>query len=71
MYGATLKAGDSITHNLSEGRYAYLVPAKGDVLVNGERISAREGAALKDVSDIRVEVAGDAAAEILLADVPA
>ncbi len=71
VYGATLKAGESITHTLGEGRYAYLVPAKGDVLVNGERVSAREGAALKDVSDIRVEVAGDAAAEILLADVPA
>jgi len=71
VYGATLNPGDVITQPVAGGRYAYLVPAKGEVFVNGERVTAREGAALRDVSEIKVEVIGDTPAEILLADVPA
>ncbi len=71
VYGATLEPGQSATHQLAPGRYAYLVPATGEVLVNGEPVSAREGAALKDITAVTIETVGDTAAEILLADVPA
>ncbi len=71
VYGATLNSGDVVTQPVGAGRYAYLVPAKGEVRVNGERVSAREGAALRDVSEVTIEVLGDTPAEVLLADVPA
>ncbi|WP_066797174.1 pirin family protein [Sphingomonas soli] len=47
VLGATLKAGESVTYQVGEGRHAYLVPAIGTIELAGERIEARDGAALK------------------------
>jgi len=71
VYGATLEHGDKVTHQLGAGRYAYLVPAEGEVRVNGELVTARDGAAIKNVSEIVVESVSDNASEVLLADIPA
>ncbi len=46
VLGATLKAGEQVTHVVGEGRHAYLVPATGAIEIDGERLSARDGAAL-------------------------
>ena len=46
VLGATLKAGESLTHEVGSGRHAYLVPATGAIAIDGERIDARDGAAL-------------------------
>ena len=46
VLGATLKAGESVEHRVGEGRHAYLVPAVGAIELNGERVDARDGAAL-------------------------
>ncbi len=46
VLGATLKAGESVTHAVGEGRHAYLVPALGVIEVDGERVDARDGAGL-------------------------
>jgi quercetin 2,3-dioxygenase len=46
VLGATLKAGESLTHSVGDGRHAYLVPAVGTIAVDGEQINARDGAAL-------------------------
>jgi len=63
--GATLKAGESTEYDLG-GRYAYLVPASGVVEVNGTRLEARDGAAVRDEAVLRVTALEDA--EVVLVD---
>jgi len=67
ILGATLEAGQSVTHRLEPGRKAYLVPAAGRVTVNGKAAGARDGVVLEDVEDVTITAEEDA--EILLADV--
>jgi len=67
VLGATLKAGQSVTHRLAPGRKAYLVPATGRVTVNGKAASARDGVVLADIEEVTIAAEEDA--EILLADV--
>ena len=64
--GATVSAGESITYELGTGRHAYLVPAKGQVRVNGTLLNERDGAAIRDVASITVEALSDA--ELVLVD---
>ena len=66
VLGATLNAGDSITYSLAEGRRAYLVPAVGEVEVNGVKLNARDGAAIKDVPEITITARADA--ELVMVD---
>ncbi|MGJ3629543.1 pirin family protein [Sphingomonas sp. MMS24-JH45] len=66
VVGATIKAGESANYPLGEGRYAYLVPATGAIEVNGVRIDARDGAAIRDKASITVRAIEDA--EIVLVD---
>jgi redox-sensitive bicupin YhaK (pirin superfamily) len=66
VLGATLKAGESLEYTLDVQRHAYLVPAVGKVEVNGVRIDARDGAAIRDESRIVVTALADA--EIVLVD---
>ena len=66
VLGATLKAGESVEYLLDARRHAYLVPAIGSVEVNGVRIAARDGAAIRDESRLRIVAL--AAAEIVLVD---
>jgi quercetin 2,3-dioxygenase len=47
VLGATISAGDSLTHDVAPGRHAYLVPATGAVEMDGQRINARDGAAMR------------------------
>ena len=66
VLGATLNAGESLTYTLGEGRRAYLVPAVGSVEVNGVPLNARDGAAIKDVTEITVTAKADA--ELVMVD---
>ena len=66
VVAATLKAGESATYELGEGRHAYIVPAVGATEVNGERLNARDGAAIKDVGTITVTAIEDS--ELVLVD---
>jgi redox-sensitive bicupin YhaK (pirin superfamily) len=64
--GATLRAGETAEYALGRGRHAYLVPAAGAVEVNGVRLDARDGAAIRDEAVLRVRALEDA--EVLLVD---
>lgn len=64
--GATLKAGESAEYRLGKDRRAYLVPAAGAVEVNGVRLDARDGAAVKDEEVLKVTALEDA--EVVLVD---
>ena len=66
VFGATLKAGDSVTYDLLDGRHAYLAPAKGQITVNDVAVKARDGAAIKDVGQFTITALEDS--EIVLVD---
>jgi redox-sensitive bicupin YhaK (pirin superfamily) len=66
VLGATLKAGESLTYDLGPGRRAYLVPAVGEVEVNGVTLNARDGAGIKDEALITVTAKADA--ELVMVD---
>jgi len=64
--GATIPRGGTASYDLGAGRHAYLVPAKGAVEVNGVRLDARDGAAIKDELVLTVTALEDA--EVVLVD---
>ncbi|ADL02061.1 Quercetin 2,3-dioxygenase [Brevundimonas subvibrioides] len=66
IVGATLKAGESATYPLGASRRGYLVPARGEVEVNGVRLNARDGAAITGEDTLTVTAVNDA--EIVLVD---
>jgi quercetin 2,3-dioxygenase len=66
--GATLKVGETVEHVLGERRHGYVVPAKGAVEINGVRIEARDGAAIKHVAVVRIRAIEDS--EVVMVDTP-
>lgn len=66
VVGATLKAGESATYPLGVSRRGYLVPARGEVEVNGVRLNARDGAAIAQEGAVTVKALSDA--EVVLVD---
>ncbi|WP_420345140.1 pirin family protein [Pelagibius sp.] len=67
ILGATLKAGQSVTHRLDAGRHLYLVPATGRITVNDAEAGPRDGVVVSDLDEVVITAKEDA--EILLADV--
>jgi redox-sensitive bicupin YhaK (pirin superfamily) len=68
VLGATLNAGQSVTHRLEPGRQAYLVGALGRFKVNGVEARARDGIVVRDADAVTVEALEGS--EVLLADLP-
>lgn len=66
VLGATLKAGERLTHSVGAGRHAYLVPATGAIEIDGERFDARDGAALSGGQTVTITALEEA--EIVLVD---
>lgn len=66
VLGATVKAGDSVSHTVGEGRHAYLVPAVGAIEIDGQRFNARDGIALSGGQTVEIRAIEDA--EIVLVD---
>jgi hypothetical protein len=63
-----LKVDESIEYVFREPRLAYLVPSTGTVEVNGVRIHARDGAAIKDVDILSITAIEDT--DVVMVDVP-
>lgn len=66
VLGATIPAGETVTYDLGAHRHAYLVPATGVVEVNGVRLNARDGAAIRDEDKVTVRAIEDA--EVVMVD---
>lgn len=66
VVAATLKAGETAEYPLGVNRRGYLVPATGEVEVNGVRLNTRDGAAIRDVEILTVTAVQDA--ELVLVD---
>ncbi len=70
VLGATLKQGESVEYRfLDESRHGYLVPATGQVEIQGIVLNARDGAAIKDEAVLRVTALKDS--ELVLVDASA
>ena len=67
VLNAKLTVGETIEYVFREARLAYLVPSFGTVDVNGVRIHARDGAAIKDI-DI-VTITAVEGADVVMVDV--
>jgi hypothetical protein len=68
ILGATLKAGQTVTHKLGRDRHAYLVAATGSIEVNGTPAKARDGIVVSGEEAVTIRALEDS--EILLADLP-
>ncbi len=68
VLGSTLKQDQTVEYQVGERRYLYLVPAAGRILVNGVRVDARDGAAIKDVRQLIITAVEDG--EFILVDAP-
>jgi len=68
VLAATLRPGQSVEYELGSDRHAYIALAKGEASVNGVALSARDGAAIRDETSIKIYAGADA--EIVLVDAP-
>lgn len=68
VFGATLLGNQSVTHVLKPGHRAYLVFAAGSGTVNGVELDVRDGAAIRDESEITIRAVTDL--ELVMVEVP-
>ncbi|WP_316160563.1 pirin family protein [Bradyrhizobium sp. SZCCHNRI20481] len=66
VLGTTLKAGETAEYSADKARHIYLVPAAGSVEVNGVRVNARDGAAIRDEATLKITALEDS--ELVLVD---
>jgi quercetin 2,3-dioxygenase len=66
VLATTLKAGESAEYEPQKSRHLYLVPAAGSVEINGVRLNARDGAAIRDEDRLKITALEDS--EIVLVD---
>ena len=66
VLGATLLAGTTLTHTPARFRHAYLAPAQGVILVNGQRVAVGDGIAAIDEPELTITAEEDA--EFILVD---
>jgi redox-sensitive bicupin YhaK (pirin superfamily) len=66
VLAATLAAGETLSHDVGEGRHAYLVPATGAIEIDGQRFAARDGVAITGGRTITITAIDEA--ELVLVD---
>ncbi|PSB21821.1 quercetin 2,3-dioxygenase [filamentous cyanobacterium CCP2] len=70
LYATSLQAGDTVNYSLAEGRVAWLQVAKGAVQLNGQTLTAGDGAAVAEEPQITLQGTANNA-EVLLFDMAA
>lgn len=66
VLATTLKAGESAEYDAGNSRNLYLVPAAGVVDINGVRVNARDGAAIRNEARLKITALEDS--ELVLVD---
>jgi quercetin 2,3-dioxygenase len=66
VLATTLKAGESAEYSADRARHLYLVPAAGRVEVNGVKVNARDGAAIRGEARLTITALEDT--ELVLVD---
>jgi hypothetical protein len=59
VYGAILRAGGETSYSFRKGDAGYLVPATGEVEVNGVKVHRREGLVIENEETIAIEAHAD------------
>ncbi|WP_363350095.1 pirin family protein [Methylocystis echinoides] len=62
LYATRLGAGENVTLHLAPGRGAWVQVARGDLLVNGERLAAGDGVGVTEADELRLEGVNEAEA---------
>ena len=70
LYASLLQDGETVNYSLPDGRVAWLQVARGAVQLNGQLLSAGDGAAISQATQITVQGASSEA-EVLLFDMAA
>lgn len=70
LYAASLTEGDALSHTIANGRAAWLQIARGTVQLNGQTLTAGDGAAITNESLITLQGLANGA-EVLLFDMAA
>jgi len=60
VYVAKLPEGHSIDHSLAASRSGWVQVIEGDLLINGEKLAAGDGASISDTRNLRLTAAKDA-----------
>jgi redox-sensitive bicupin YhaK (pirin superfamily) len=66
IYLSKLENGNSISHTMAPGRYAWLQVLRGSVTLNGVALATSDGAAISDETELNITANSDA--EIMLFD---
>jgi quercetin 2,3-dioxygenase len=66
VLATTLRAGESAEYSAGKKRNLYLVPALGSVEINGVRVNARDGTAIRDEAKLKITALDDS--ELVLVD---
>ncbi len=66
LYVSLLARGQEVTHELAQGRHAWLQIAKGTIELNGKKLEQGDGAAISEEKALSIKGAEDA--EVLLFD---
>jgi len=66
VLATTLRAGESAEYAPDKRRNLYLVPAAGTVEINGVRVNARDGVAIRDEAKLKITALEDS--ELVLVD---
>jgi redox-sensitive bicupin YhaK (pirin superfamily) len=68
LFASVLSAGETVVHQLAAGRKAWVQLARGEITVNGEALSAGDGAAITENDSVEITATGDGDAEFVLFD---
>lgn len=68
LYAAVLSSSDSVSHPLAADRQAWVQVARGAVTVNGEALSAGDGAAVTGEASVEIAATGAEDTEFILFD---
>ena len=66
LYTTILSEGDRVVYDLAPGRYAWVQAASGEIILNGIRLKAGDGAAVGEKETL--EIKAESESEILLFD---
>jgi quercetin 2,3-dioxygenase len=68
LYAGLFEQGEAAELTVAAGRHAWVQVARGKVRLNGQELSAGDGAALSDTSKLSFEGVGSDSAEVLVFD---
>jgi quercetin 2,3-dioxygenase len=59
LYASILKSGEAVSHELADGRHAWIQLISGRLDVNGEELNAGDGAAVSDEALVSIKALAD------------